>query len=1060
MVNKYADLFDQSELDEKISPDVIKEEPKQPQIAELPTQQPQQISQANDYSDLFDPTELDTSQSAALSQSAAPQGEQSTTSERFAQGFNESTSGQVAKLAFDVKKKPEELKGDPGFWEGLVQTSGELTGDLPYIAAGTTLGASIGLAVGSRAGPWGAGVGSLVGGAAGGFGLNGFLKESLKQYHDFQDKGGDLTFGEFLNRADKVANKTLSEGAMGVMLGTVKKAIPLLKTIPGIDKLFSTKYIGKPLQTGAELGAEIATATTVPAAVQGRLPTAQEIGQASVLFAGPRIATAIPNAIAKTIDYVPQQISHVVNKARYGSINTAIAEQLDKANLAYPSLYELKGQTEKLQENSLSLNRNIAEFDKSYIDEFIGRINNISPTDFPNAHAAGTAMKNMLMGQTPETRPEPQVVSVIEQAGIAPKGQVPSNANIKGRVGEAPTTAEAIKTLELTEPKVAKEQVATLPPEPLEIPKPVKPVRPMTAESNPLHQGVETISKERFKNNVDAGRQIHDEYHRIRNDQYQPLQRRYENIEEASSGVQIMDENLAQQTRDFIEEYDQSAVPNSPEAVVIQKAKELMSLLGEIGENGEISGTKEFTLRKLIKTNQSLKKVPNWNLPGDFRKVLGELIDRVDESIDTNLRRNLGEDIANEFTQLNGDYRLFKNRFDNSATRVFNDPTFKDEAIYKKFSNIDNFNQLTEALSLDPQGQNVLNKQRRDVWEQRLGENALNAKTNEEFVNSTSKVSEREFSNLMEFLSPQQRVTMNERVQDVNRLRSAQDQVESDYLIAQENYNEAVAMQKREQKNVSRNEKLSREQEKINRERQTEIERLQKEKERQKSAYDKMRESLKNDRAKDLRQKVTDEQDLLVSILEQDPAKIAKNVDTIEGVKRFKKMSENVKGGEDLFKAVARYKTDQMFDFIRTSFNESKRVPYAKIKNLLTNKDQRGLLEAMNGPEFVKSLDELVNISDQLSKNFKEMQIKFIRDPETYNSFVTTMSVLGIMTGDYGLPVIAQTVRSGKKWGSQKVAHWWDEKSNTQENIKKTLDAARAVRSGNADQIRKTSEKL
>jgi len=195
----------------------------------------------------------------------------------FKKGLSESVSGELQQQIFKPETQ-EQIVQDPTFWESLVKESGTVVGDLPYLAAGATLGGILG----SPGGPIGATVGAGFGATA----LPAFLKESIKQYRDFQEKGGDLTFGEFLQRADKIANRTLNEGLFGVILGSVKKAMPLLEKAPGIGKLFTSKA-GKIAGT---VTTEAAVATAIPAAAQGRLPEKEDFAKALALFAGFNLA--------------------------------------------------------------------------------------------------------------------------------------------------------------------------------------------------------------------------------------------------------------------------------------------------------------------------------------------------------------------------------------------------------------------------------------------------------------------------------------------------------------------------------------------------------------------------------------------------------------------------------------------------------------------------------------------------------------------------------------------------------------------------------------------------
>ncbi len=206
----------------------------------------------------------------------------------FKSGLQSSASGELAKSVFGGKSE-EEVAQDPGFWAQLVHTGGELTGDTPYFLAGATLGGALGSAFGP--------LGAVVGGSAGAMAMPAFIKESLKEYRKYVEKGNDLTFGEFFNSADKVASKTLNQGLFGAILGSVNKAMPLLKNIPGIGNLFNSKIA----QKGATVAAEAATVATVPAVSEGRLPTTNDFAHALALVAGLNILH-IPGAIRDKIN--------------------------------------------------------------------------------------------------------------------------------------------------------------------------------------------------------------------------------------------------------------------------------------------------------------------------------------------------------------------------------------------------------------------------------------------------------------------------------------------------------------------------------------------------------------------------------------------------------------------------------------------------------------------------------------------------------------------------------------------------------------------------------------
>lgn len=206
----------------------------------------------------------------------------------FAQGLRHSATGEIT----NIGQPDQQIAEDPNFWQALVQESGNIAGDAPFMFAGSILGATAGSALGSFGGPVGTAAGALLGGGAGALALPEFLKASLQEYRDYAEAGNDLTFGEFLERADRVGSKTINSGIMGAILGTLNKAAPLLKEIPGIGSLFTSKIA----QTAGMIGAETATLATVPAITKGELPTANDFASALALVLGFN-AAKIPSAI-------------------------------------------------------------------------------------------------------------------------------------------------------------------------------------------------------------------------------------------------------------------------------------------------------------------------------------------------------------------------------------------------------------------------------------------------------------------------------------------------------------------------------------------------------------------------------------------------------------------------------------------------------------------------------------------------------------------------------------------------------------------------------------------
>ena len=221
--------------------------------------------------------------------------------DRFLAGTEKGVSGELVKALTGNLEDSEILKlaeDDPNFWEGVIMFGGEMVSDAPYLAAGATVGSTIGGLSGGAAGSvvpglgttLGGSVGSLLGGGAGALAFNTFMKESLKEYRDFALQGNDLTFGEFIDRANNVASDTFNSGLTGAILSMVQIGAPLLGKSKIFGNLFKTKIGAKSL----ELASEATALTAIPAIAEGRLPNANDLKGALTVMTPFQLVKAIP----------------------------------------------------------------------------------------------------------------------------------------------------------------------------------------------------------------------------------------------------------------------------------------------------------------------------------------------------------------------------------------------------------------------------------------------------------------------------------------------------------------------------------------------------------------------------------------------------------------------------------------------------------------------------------------------------------------------------------------------------------------------------------------------
>jgi hypothetical protein len=198
----------------------------------------------------------------------------------FQQGREKSVIGRAKAITSgDIKKQ---FKEDLPFWQQVAEAAGETGNDLPVMIAGGFLGG----AAGTPLGP----IGTAAGAGAGGFGLPSLLKSTMNEYIDFQNKGGDLTFEDFIKRAENVGTETGKSLALGASMGIFNKMLPFIEKIPGLKQLFKTKYIGKPAEIATKGVAETSALTGGQAGLEGRAPTKEDFAKNAILLAGMKTA--------------------------------------------------------------------------------------------------------------------------------------------------------------------------------------------------------------------------------------------------------------------------------------------------------------------------------------------------------------------------------------------------------------------------------------------------------------------------------------------------------------------------------------------------------------------------------------------------------------------------------------------------------------------------------------------------------------------------------------------------------------------------------------------------
>lgn len=214
----------------------------------------------------------------------------------LAAGFQTSVTSLIAsgKPTIDMPK-------DPTFFQKLMNSTGQFIGDAPatiagYVAgsvAGAAGGGAIGTAIGPEGTVGGAAAGTIMGGGAGSAAVPAAMRDALMQVYAKNPRATfsqvwsgltDISWGQVAKSSAKAGLAGLVGGAAGGAAGAriVEGATPLLSQA-------AATVAGK---TG-ELAAFTGAAATVGSALEGHLPTTDDILVGTILAAGAHMASSV-----------------------------------------------------------------------------------------------------------------------------------------------------------------------------------------------------------------------------------------------------------------------------------------------------------------------------------------------------------------------------------------------------------------------------------------------------------------------------------------------------------------------------------------------------------------------------------------------------------------------------------------------------------------------------------------------------------------------------------------------------------------------------------------------
>lgn len=230
----------------------------------------------------------------------------------------------------------------PMFFRIASQIS-QMAGDVPAMLAGAIGGGAAGGAGGAAIGTatlpvvgtvGGAAAGSLLGAGAGGMALPEAMRTVMMQHYE---KGDVQSFSDFWERTSVVAINTLKAGTLGAAtMGVGNKVGGLVSGVVGKTGMSAaTQAVTK---TTAQVTSEIATMTTLGAAMDGRVPEPSEFVDAAIitgaLIGSVKVASKIRSTYAKS-GVTPVEI------AQHAQENPKFKQEMLADNVQTPASAEL-----------------------------------------------------------------------------------------------------------------------------------------------------------------------------------------------------------------------------------------------------------------------------------------------------------------------------------------------------------------------------------------------------------------------------------------------------------------------------------------------------------------------------------------------------------------------------------------------------------------------------------------------------------------------------------------------------------------------------------------------
>jgi len=417
-----------------------------------------------------------------------------------------------------------------------------------------------------------------------------------------------------------------------------------------------------------------------------------------------------------------------------------------------------------------------------------------------------------------------------------------------------------------------------------------------------------------------------------------------EQISQIPSGPQA---ELVEQLRNFVDSHAGSLLlgESAAEAKVLRSAENLLNQLST--ETGELIGV---SLEDLRKTKTTLGDIANWEVGhSDFQSSFKKLTSDVDAAIRRTLERESPQ-LLNEFEILNSEYSSFKDLFENKNLKSLFEPKNQNyNSIYNEFtSNPDKLRAVEDIFYNNPRGVELTNELKREYAQRTLDKPNLTDKD----IRNLGHVLGPEFEeDMMNFVRARERDLANPnpapRAQNSLNIRPSTENPSGQTLQP-------------------------------GRVKETGVK-----------------------RAEDNLRKKTYEH-----LSKKSPEQIMKQMDTIKGIQKLKRVLNLTPEGKDLFKKLKRFKLAEIIDNkMIDSLNGN--IKLGTFTNLLNNKKTREIVKELVGKEAY----DKIRLLQKNSKSLMQSANKFMNASQSATSLIDMgligAATTGVLSGNFALAVPA-----------------------------------------------------